>query len=484
MFQKLDLDKKDISFHLVGILGIGMSGLAHFLKWKGFKVSGSDRAMDYPENKELHEKLSALGINLYDQNGAFIEKEDTDYLVYSSAIEESNPDFVVGVHLPRLHRTELLVELFRDAGNTTSVAVAGTCGKTSVSSLIAETFERLGLDPLAIVGGFINSFITENDLGNFKHGNGHWMIFETDESDKSLLTFNPDYSILLNVGTDHYPKEELLRVFEDFLRNTQKGAVIEKELYEQLDSDSYNHLKIILFSANEGVLPEDGIWCFDNYMIESGFPTVEFKKGEMTKHFTMPVPGRYSAGNCLAAFALYELLGLKSIFNAEKYLNAMEAFKGVHRRFEYMGRSKIAGVQIYCDFAHNVEKLASAINCAKELTSGRVFTIFQAHGYKPFGFMVDELFSALEKTLSKDDRFVLMPVYYSGGTSSFQPKASDVSLKYDSMGKNKGMYLYFDSRENAEFFFKTEAKEDDIILVTGARDNSLPVWAKELVSEL
>ena len=516
MLTNINLTNKNLSFHIVGIFGIGMSALAQCLKWNGFHVSGSDRAVKFSENEQLYKTLSRLEIKLYDQDGSYIKEYVPDYIVYSTAIEEDNPDFIVSSNIPRLHRTELLVKLFEENEDKTSIAVTGTCGKTTVSSLLADTFAKLDLDPFAIVGGFVNSFISEKNLGNFRYGSGDWMIFESDESDKSLLRFYPDYSILLNVGTDHYSKEELIIVFEKFLLNTKKGAVIEKELCRLLNPKAYEHLKVVLFSTDGNIDSNENMWYFDNYTVNSRVSSpllpskedvpenngisVDFRKGNICKHFTMPVPGRYNAGNFLAAYALYELLGLGNTsggactsstcqtnrtlnVNEDEFLASMSTFKGVHRRFEYVGITS-GKTDVYCDFAHNVNKIESAVKCAKELTEGRVFAIFQPHGYKPLRFMREELFPAIENSLDVDDRFILMPVYYSGGTCIADPKVEDVIKKCSLMSKEPEKFMTFSSRCFAEEYLKTEIQPGDVILVMGARDNTLPIWSKELVNIL
>lgn len=482
MDRNLKVTKNSLSFHLVGILGIGMSALAQYLKYSGYNVSGSDRAIEFPENYELTKKLTSLGIKLYHQDGSFVFNEQVDYIVYSSAIEDDNPDFKVSKDIPRLHRTETLVKLFNEEKNNISIAIAGTCGKTSVSSIVAETFEKLGLEPLAIVGGFVNSFSSNGKLGNFRYGKGGWLVYETDESDKSLLSFKPDYSILLNIGTDHYSKEELIDVFENFLKKTKKGAVIEKSLLKIINKESYRHLDIVLFSSNPSVC--DNAWYYDCYKVSPGNIEVIFKKDTLKKKFSMPMPGEYNAMNFLSVLALYELLRLDMKIPIDDYLTAMSTFNGVHRRFEFVGVTKVNFLHIYCDFAHNVEKITSAIKCAQELTKGRVFAIFQAHGYKPFGFMVDDLYDSLEKTLRECDRFILLPVYYSGGTSSFKPKVSEVVAQYAEKSRSKDKYYYFDNRTFLEKYLKSISRTGDIVLIMGARDNSLPIWSKHLIEVL
>ena len=463
--------------HFIGIGGIGMSGLAQFFKWMGYHVSGSDRALDNPETKELFEKLTAQGIKLYEQNGAYAENQKTDVLVYSTAVEEGNPDLITGRDRPRWHRAEALAFLNNELKDKTSIAIAGSCGKTSVTGWVGEVITKLGFDPIVLNGGMINSFKTEKFPGNFKPGKGKFFIFEADESDKSLVAFKPDYSIILNIGTDHYSKEELIEVFETFLKNTKKGAVIEKQVYDKLNPESYKHLKIVLFS-DDMKDKENSTWLLDNYYMQNGTAKACCVKDESRIQLNLPVPGIHNATNVLSILALTDLLELDNSYS--DIVSKIETFKGVHRRFEHIGKTE-NGAVVYDDYAHNIEKIASAIATAREVVSGRIFAVFQPHGYGPLSFMKDCLFLTLEKTLRKEDRFIFMPVYYAGGTSSFTPKSSAVCDIYMSKSAVNDRYLTFNSRESAGKYLLSTSVKGDIILIMGARDASLSIWAEEFI---
>ncbi len=479
-FNKTVLDSNIKSVHFVGIGGIGMSGIAQFFNWLGFRVSGSDRALDNPENKELFKKLTAQGIALFVQDGSYVDGNKPDLLVYSTAVEEGNPDFIAGEGLPRLHRAEALAYLCKRFKDKTSIAVTGSCGKTSVSAWIAEAFDRLYLDPVVVNGGVINSFNNNEYSGNFKPGNGDYFIFEADESDKSLVAFKPDYSVVLNIGTDHYSKKELIEVFEQFLRNTKKGAVIEDNVIKLLNPRSYKHLDVVVFSGSYKKLQKK-VWQLKSYKVKDGIAKAVCIKDEFEIEINLPLFGFHNAANALSILALTYLLKLENSFL--DITGALENFNGVHRRLEHIGRTQ-AGTLVYDDYAHNVEKIASVIQTAHEIVPGNVFAVFQPHGYGPLKFMREELFPALEKVLCKNDKFIFMPVYYAGGTSSFSPKSSEVSEEYALKSEVEGRYLSFDSRKTAGDYLKDKAASSDIILIMGARDGSLSIWAKELVGKL
>lgn len=470
---------KDIdgAIHFVGIGGIGMSGLAQFYRWAGFEVSGSDRALNNPENVELFAKLKKQGINIFLQDGSFAANQKTELMVYSTAIEEDNPDFIAGGKIEKWHRAEALSNIVEFLKNKISIAVTGSCGKTTVTAWMAETMVLLGLDPIFLNGGMVNSFVDETYTGNFRPGKGNFFVYEADESDKSLVAFHPDYSIALNIGTDHYSKEELVEVFEKFVKNTRKGAIIEKAVFKMLNPDSYNHLNVSIISFDDKDLKtEKEVWMLDSYKTGEKQIAECSCAGEKFS-IILPTPGMHNAANALAVTALVKMLAEEQ--PVSNIVKAVERFKGVHRRFEYKGKT-FSGASVIDDYAHNVEKIVSCIKTGQEISRGKIFTVFQPHGYGPFRFMREYLFPELEKTLRKEDKFILLPVFYAGGTSSFSPKSSEVNDEYSQKSRTKNRYLYFDNRKLAESFLSKEAGNGDLIIVMGARDSSLGVWAGEL----
>ena len=180
--------------------------------------------------------------------------------------------------------------------------------------------------------------------------------------------------------------------------------------------------------------------------------------------------------NALALYAELKELGLET----EEALTALENFHGVWRRFDPAGINR-KGVRFFDDYAHNVEKIISCLNAGRELSSRRLILFFQPHGFAPLGFMRDELFLALENVLHDDDLFVLLPVYYAGGTSSFKPSSSEVAADWQKRGTKK--YLYLENRSDAVELVRSEAGPGDVVLVMGARDNSLSAWAEELAKQ-
>jgi len=457
--------------HLVGIGGIGMSGLAQLLRHLGHEVGGSDRALAAPENAALFAALRAQGIRLFPQDGSFAAAGPPDVLAYSTAIEEDNPDFVAAPGVPRQHRSAALAAALGEFRGAVTVAVTGSCGKTTVTAWLAAALARLGHNPTMLCGGHAAESRDADHPGNFRAGDGRILVFEADESDKSLLAYAPDHALVLNLGTDHYPEAELVAVFRQFLAQARRGAVVGADVAAALGGPDALPLPSRIFGeADQGgraAPPPDGLTV--RYTPgRGGGPTAHFADGDLR----LPVPGRHNALNAAAVRAMLEMLG----HSPAEAMAGAAFFPGVHRRFEDHGRSA-GGARVLDDYAHNVEKIAAAIALAAEMVPGRVFAAFQPHGFGPLGFMREPLLATLSACLRPEDRFILLPVYYAGGSSSFVPTSAEVAEDY----RRRGLVGCHDVPDRAAAArLLAEAGPDDAILVLGARDNSLALWAENL----
>ena len=485
MEGKLDGKVLPENLHFAGIGGIGMSGLAQMAVSLGHHVSGSDRALESPENARIIDSLRKQGALLLPQDGSCYEKEPfPGATVYSSALEKDNPDFAAAPEgFPFLHRSKAMEALLRENQCEMNCAVAGTCGKTSVTAMLAEALKNLDAEPGLLAGGLVNAFRTETFAGNYRKGAGKYFVLDADESDKSLLNYPVDSALLLNIGTDHYSREELCRVFAEFLYHTGLLAVVEDKACLEMEARCKfrcpAHLNMILFSVDENAPSRIG-----NFPVVRGGGYTKERFGSFTfkldgRKVYLPGPGLYTASNVCSVYAMLLQYG----FSGKDAAEAVMEFHGVWRRFDFAGKTA-AGARIYDDYAHNVEKIANAISAAKELASGKVFAIFQPHGYGPLGFMRKELYSALEHVLGVEDSFHFLPVYYAGGTTSFKPKAEEVAEEYSQLTSvYPTRYGYFESRKACRNFLAANAGKEDVILIMGARDNSLSDFARELSGE-
>ena len=453
-----------MKIHFVGIGGIGMSGLAAMCCNLGYEVTGSDRGADKAENQRILGALRNQGIVIYPQDGSFVKDGLPEKIVYSTAIEDDNPDFLAAPDVERVHRAAFLEQMIKETNVENSIAVTGSCGKSTVSSYLAEALLSLGEKPYCITGALANNFATPSLAGNFYPGDGKFLVFEADESDKSLLSYSPDYALILNIGCDHYDKEELARVFGSFLQQVKKGAILSSDVYNQVKDFIPKSLPVAVFGEEDKL----------NYRLVSyELPTATFNVGSVT----LPQSGKHTALNALAIFAMLEMLKFDKISS----LKAIENFGGIWRRNDYAGKTA-SGALVYDDYAHNPEKIISCLSGMKELITGRVIAIFQPHGYGPWGFMEEELGKALDEFLSEKDVFVVMEPYYAGGTSSFKPSAKEVVDKWQSLYKNKERFMLGSSRDVVAKFVKNYATANDIVVIMGARDNSLSTYAKSLTN--
>ena len=455
--------------HFVGIGGIGMSGLAAMAKTLGYDVTGSDRGSGRPENRRIFAALENQGIRIYPQDGSFARDGLPDHIVYSTAIEEDNPDFAAGEGVPRLHRSVVLEKLMTSMEDKITVAVTGSCGKSTVTAYTAEALFNLGADPVCLNGALSKRFRSASFAGNFRPGKGRYFVFEADESDKSLLNYQVDYCIILNIGTDHYGKEELARVFGAFLKNTRRGAVLSEGVHEAVKDFIPSRLKIAVFHPEPG---EGRTFALEEYSSQNGRARAVFSGNGAV---ALPAPGEHSALNALAVYAMLDMLG----FDRDSALRALGRFDGLFRRTDFAGKTA-SGALVYDDYAHNPEKIVSCLETMRELAPGRVFAVFQPHGFGPWGFMCDELFRALEQVLRPGDRFLLLEPYYAGGTTSFKPTSASVADDWRKRAARPEPYLNFADRASLAAYLKTEAREGDVIVTMGARDNSLSDFASSL----
>ncbi len=452
--------------HFVGAGGIGMSALAQMASSLGIETTGSDRAAGAPENKRIFQALEAQGVKIFPQDGSvYAGGNAPDAIVYSTAIEEDNPDFAKAPSgTRRLHRSAAMEILIRQVKAENVIAISGTCGKTSVTALLGETLWRLGADPGMLCGGLVNAFASEALAGNYRAGHGKCFVIEADESDKSLLNYTADTALVLNIGTDHYSREELREVFRKFVNNTTSNIVLSEDVKAEIfGCDSAAELagkNIAVFGA------------LDSYEVRNGTAYCAFA-GE--RAIALRCPGEHNALNAYAVYETLKLLG----FEPAAILDALENFSGVWRRFDIAGKTE-SGAAVYDDYAHNVEKLLSCYHSACAVADGRVFLVFQPHGYGPFGFMREELFAALEANLRPGDVFAFLPVYYAGGTSSFKPKSEEVAADFRRRSEKAERYPDFTDRTEAEAYLRKNAEAGDVIVVAGARDNSLSDWAAQI----
>ncbi|MDO8140579.1 MAG: Mur ligase family protein, partial [Candidatus Brocadiales bacterium] len=314
---------KIFSYHFVGIGGIGMSAIAQVLREQGHIVSGSDRNYDKQITPSLFSALLSKGISLHPQDGSGV-KENTDFVVVSSAIEEDNPDIKKALvnNKKIIKRADLLAGMFN---RKYGIAIGGTNGKTTVSCMVGYVLDYAGLSPTVIVGGCIKNYIDNSHLGNAKTGTSDIMSIEADESDGSIVLYIPRIALITNISKDHKSIEEISRMFVSFSQNTAETLIVNADC-PRLKLIELKHKNIITYGLNNNaVIRAKNIVCKP---FQSTF--------EVGSHsFEINLPGIYNVSNALAAIAVARTLNIDD----DKTAAALRRFKGVQRRMDIIGET-------------------------------------------------------------------------------------------------------------------------------------------------
>ena len=353
--------------HFIGIGGIGMSGMAELLQKLGFQISGSDNT---PSEKTA--QLSELGIQVYKgHEGSNVL--DSDVVVYSSAVPKDNPEIIEAIkqNIPVIRRAEMLGELLKL--KSTSVAIAGTHGKTSTSSILGAILTESNLDPTLVIGGIVNKF-----QSNAISGNGDIIVVEADEFDRSFLTLQPTMCVVTNLDLEHLDCYEnladLSNAFAQFCNATPFYGTV------SLCIDSQNVMEIIPMIKRPIVtfgFSQDADYQVTNIKYESGssqFDVIAF--GKNLGKIELNIPGKHNIQNTLGAITM--ALELEVPFT--KIQNGISNYTGVRRRFEIKHITK-NDILIIDDYAHHPTEVSATLQAANSGWDRRVISIFQPHLY-------------------------------------------------------------------------------------------------------
>lgn len=452
--------------HVVGIGGSGMLPLAELLLKQGHPVTGSDRLLNNqtletlaPPIRKRLQRLIELGAVLVPQDGSGITNT-TQRVVVSTAIETTNPDVQQAnkLHIPIVHRAE---ELKNAISADRLLAICGTSGKSTTTALVAWLLMALN-DLDCFVGG---AELLDNTHGGrgwtaVHVGHGKWSCLELDESDRSLLRFSPRHALILNITADHHPYEECVKIFHQFCDQVSGFVVLnQNDPGCRLLSKDLDPKKVIWFTPptpDQIIQTKTGI----------SFPS-------KNQTISLPLMGSHNAENATGALALLEtILNTSTI---APLLPALETFPGIRRRMQRAGQSKIP---VYDDFAHNPEKIAAAIT-ALQARFHRVWVFFQPHGYGPLRFHLDGFANAFTSTLRDQDHLILLPVFDAGGTADRSVSSNDLAQRI--RAKQSILVL---NREQAINTICPQVQPGDVILVAGARDDTLTTFAEKLAVSL
>lgn len=465
-----DLTTRDWFF--CGIGGSGMLPLALILRGMGARVAGSDRSRDQGRTPEKFAWLESLGFTLFAQDGSGVTSAD-QVIVASAAIEDTVPEMVKATALgcERMSRAGLLSALFNMAGQ--GIAVGGTSGKSTVTGMIGWIMTAAGRDPTIMNGAVMKNFVADDaPFASARVGSGGTFVSEVDESDGSIALYRPAIAVLNNVSLDHKSLEELRELFGDFLGRAAV-AVINADDPESL-ALAYRASSAVTF----GFSAEARIGVEAGSIVEG--PTsiaahvVDRQSGESCL-LTLSVPGRHNLANGLAALAAVQAAGVP-LAQAIEHLGQ---FRGLARRFDIVGTSA-AGVTVIDDFGHNPEKVAATLATLKA-HPGRVIAFFQPHGYGPLRQMGHELAEVLATRLGPDDVTILCDPVYFGGTVDRSVGSERIVAM---IGEHGGRAEHIPARADCADRIVALARPGDRIVVMGARDDSLSVFAREMLARL
>jgi UDP-N-acetylmuramate--alanine ligase len=452
--------------HFIGIGGIGMSGIAEIMLRLGYEVQGSDAKAG-----PTLDRLSRLGARVFvGHRGDQIANASA--VVYSSAIGADNPERAEARsrRIPTVRRAEMLAELMRQQ---VSIAIAGTHGKTTTTSLVAAVLDAGGLDPTVVNGGVINAY-----GANAKVGTGDWMVVEADESDGTFLTLRATVAVVTNIDPehlDHYGDfATLTKAFQDFVQNIPFygfAVLCLDDPHVQALAAKVENRRLVTYGASAQAevratrieMGPDGA-VFDVLVTPPGEAAVSMPG------FTLPMAGRHNVLNALAAIAVGRQLGVP-----EASLRAgLAAFAGVKRRFTTTGEAR--GVRVIDDYGHHPVEIASVLSAARAVSPGRVVAVVQPHRYS----RLRDLFGDFCRCFNDADSVIVAPVYSAG-------EAPIAGIDRDALAEGLRRHGHRDVSvlehpNQLPELIASRTQPGDLVVFLGAGD--ITAWAQALPGQL
>lgn len=448
MYQ-IDFHKPE-AVHFIGIGGISMSGLAEILIDEGFQVSGSDS-----RESELTKRLEAKGaVVSYGQRAENIGS-NIDAVVYTAAVHPDNPEFVQAKakKLPMLSRAELLGQMMKNYEY--AVAVSGTHGKTTTTSMLTEILLAADADPTISVGGILNSI-----GGNIRVGGSGLFVTEACEYTNSFLSFFPTIEMILNIEADHldFFKDihDIRRSFRLFAEKlSEKGLlIINNEIDNREEITQGLICRTVTFGKKEGSDYQAEEVRYD----QLARATYELKiSGETKDTITLGVPGEHNVYNSLAAVAAAVELGI----SMEDIKKGLKRFTGTNRRFEKKGER--SGITIIDDYAHHPQEIRATLETARHYPHKKLWVVFQPHTYTRTKAFLDEF----AESLSIADEVILADIYAARETDSLGISSLDIARKIENLGGNVHYIPTFDEIEE---FILNNCIHGDLLITMGAGD--------------
>ena len=454
--------------HFVGIGGIGMSGIAEVLLTLGYRVQGSDS-----KKSKITDRLETLGATVFEGQRAE-NVAGAGVIVISTAIKKGNPELEEARRrgLPVVRRAEMLAELMRLRSN---IAIAGTHGKTTTTTMVATLLDAGGLDPTVINGGVIHAYGS-----NARAGAGEWMVVEADESDGSFNRLPADIAIVTNIDPEHMEHwgsfDALRQAFTNFASSIPfYGLAVCCTDHPEVQAlvGRLTDRRVVTFGFNAqadvramNLTYHKGIAHFDIALqgetTDGSVPMIE--------GCTLPMPGDHNVSNCLAAVAVARHLGIKK----SEIRTALAKFGGVGRRFTRVG--EINGVTIIDDYGHHPVEIAAVLKAARQASTGRVIAVHQPHRYS----RLSNLFEDFCTCFNEADVVAIADVYSAGEEPIPGASRDDLVAGLIAHGHRHARAIL--SEDDLERLVREQARPGDMVVCLGA--GTISTWANALPARL
>ncbi|HMI79863.1 MAG TPA: Mur ligase family protein, partial [Ferruginibacter sp.] len=344
-----------------------------------------------------------------------------------------------------------------------TIAVGGTSGKSTTSAMLFDILEHAGMQPSIISGAGLVSIIRQGKIGNAKVGQGEWLVIEADESDGSIVQYEPEIGLLLNIDKDHQEIDELMSIFGIFKNNSaifivNQSNTLAKQLSQNIKQD---------FSSDEnseaGYVAKD--FKQEGFYIEFKIQNLKFKMNSMGKH---------NMENALASVAVANQIGV----DLGTCASSLQNYEGIYRRNQVLGNKN--GVWVIDDYAHNPVKCAAAIMACQPVAE-KVVAWFQPHGYGPTRFLRDDFVKEIAAALRPQDEIWMSEIFYAGGTAVKDISANDLINDIKALGKNA---FFVEDRNEFVETVRPHLSGNSVLLLMGARDPGLEAFSNSVFQSL
>ncbi len=446
--QTIDKYKR---IHCLGIGGIGLSAVAEILADNGHIVTGSDI-----KQSKVTEHLESIGIKVFNSH-APENVEDADAIVYSNAVSEENPEVVRGRErgIPMFSRAEVLGMLMENYEN--SVAICGTHGKTTVTSMTSLILRNAQYKPTILVGGNLPQI-----NGNVEIGDNNYIVTEACEYMDSFLQLRPNIGVILNIDSDHldYFKDmdHIVKSFSTFVEQIpEDGIIIAYGDNPFVKSILKGHSNKITYGYSES----NDFYAENLAFDESGFPSFDIchKSNKITR-VQLSVPGEHNVLNSMAAFVTAAFLKV----DVNTIVSTLKEYTGTNRRFDFIGTTE-KGVKIYDDYAHHPTEIKATLSAALNVKHNKLWLVFQPHTYTRTKALFDEFVDAFEDA----DALILTDIYAAREQDIYNISSYKLMMAMKQKHPDKEIYYVKDFDDIASYISKV-AGQDDIVMTMGAGD--------------